>query len=552
MVTPTQRSGKTDITTLVLHWSLVAVMLFSMATGLRITVTDSEPTLIMRLLDRLLPQGNVIKWHISATYPFLLVLVAYFVFLGRARLQSRIALDRSRMRSLTATDHTTRWAAINVLLYWIAFVLLATITSTGMLLYYATDTMSSAPVTMIHRMATWALLIYVVLHVLAQLNKGGINQLLKILNPRAAYGTATLITLLFTGVVGAAIFVLDGTNIKNLQVASVNHAPIIDGDAGDEVWANTGQLTIETHRGANNPGGDVPVTIRMVHDNERVYTLVQWPDSTRSLKHLPLVKGEDGWRMIQTGFAEGDENQFYEDALSIMIAPYEKLGTIYLGTNPVAGKPGPASGRGLHYTSDGSRVDIWHWRAVRSGNALMNQIDDSSFGPPAEPQEGKRYTGGYVSDPETGDGGGFHDNWQPLADNDGFVQPLRLPKDPRRAQQITELDLSAEVSDDDDFWMATADTVEYSEKLDDEYTIGSVIPSVLIDRPFQGDRGDVQGVARWKDGWWTLEATRKLDTGSEYDVPLSTEKPAYLRIAVFDHTQHRHSWHPHPIRVILK
>jgi hypothetical protein len=100
--------------------------------------------------------------------------------------------------------------------------------------------------------------------------------------------------------------------------------------------------------------------------------------------------------------------------------------------------------------------------------------------------------------------------------------------------------------------MATADTVEYSEKLDDEYTIGSVIPSVLIDRPFQGDRGDVQGVARWKDGWWTLEATRKLDTGSEYDVPLSKEKPAYLRIAVFDHTQHRHSWHPHPIRVILK
>jgi hypothetical protein len=492
----------------------------------------------------------VIKWHILATYPFLLVLVAYFVFLGRARLQTRIVLDRSRIRSLTAADHSTRWSAINVLLYWLAFMLLATITVTGLMLYYAAAILPNLPVTAIHRLATWALLIYIVLHVVAQLNKGGINQLLKILNPRAAYGTATLITLLFTGAVGAAIYVLDGTNIKDLQVISVAQAPIIDGSAEDTIWASAVHLTVATHRAAGNSGGEMPVTIRMVHDKEQVYALIQWPDSTRSLKHLPLVKGEDGWRMIQTGFAGGDENRFYEDALSVMIAPYGRLGTIYLGARPAEGKPGSASGRGLHYTSDGSRVDIWHWRAVRSGNSLMNQIDDSSFGPPAEPQEGKRYTGGYVNDPDSG--GGFKDNWQPLENDDGFVQPLRLPKDPSRVTQITDLDLSPDVSDEQSFWLTTAETVEYSENLDDQYAIGSVIPSVLIDRPFEGDRGDVRAVASWNDGWWTLEAARKLDTGSDYDVPLSSDKPAYLRIAVFDHSQHRHSWHPHPIRLILQ
>ena len=78
------------------------------------------------------------------------------------------------------------------------------------------------------------------------------------------------------------------------------------------------------------------------------------------------------------------------------------------------------------------------------------------------------------------------------------------------------------------------------------------MPSVLIDGPFQGDRGDVQAVARWNDGWWRMEVRRKLDTGSKFDVALVENHPVYLWVAVFDHAQTRHSQHLHPVKLVLE
>ena len=99
--------------------------------------------------------------------------------------------------------------------------------------------------------------------------------------------------------------------------------------------------------------------------------------------------------------------------------------------------------------------------------------------------------------------------------------------------------------------MKLEDTVAYSEELD-TYPVGTVMPSVLIDGPFEGDRGDVHTVAKWQDGWWTLEVSRKLDTGSKYDTALGYDKPTYLWVAVFDHAQTRHSMHLHPVQLNLE
>ena len=43
------------------------------------------------------------------------------------------------------------------------------------------------------------------------------------------------------------------------------------------------------------------------------------------------------------------------------------------------------------------------------------------------------------------------------------------------------------------------------------------MPGVLITGKYEGDRGDLIGGSRWKDGYWTLEIARKLKTGSKYD-----------------------------------
>ena len=97
--------------------------------------------------------------------------------------------------------------------------------------------------------------------------------------------------------------------------------------------------------------------------------------------------------------------------------------------------------------------------------------------------------------------------------------------------------------------MALEDTVPYTPELD-TYPVGTVLPSVLIDKPFVGDRGDVTAVGTWQDGWWRLEATRKLDTQSKFDLPMHSG--LYLWVAVFDHTQTRHSRHLHPVRIEME
>ena len=90
----------------------------------------------------------------------------------------------------------------------------------------------------------------------------------------------------------------------------------------------------------------------------------------------------------------------------------------------------------------------------------------------------------------------------------------------------------------------------YTPELDALYPVGTIVPSVILRGPFEGDRGDVAAVGTWSKGWWRLEVRRELDTGSRFDVVIADG--TYLWVAVFDHTQTRHSQHLHPVRLALR
>ena len=49
-----------------------------------------------------------------------------------------------------------------------------------------------------------------------------------------------------------------------------------------------------------------------------------------------------------------------------------------------------------------------------------------------------------------------------------------------------------------------------------------------------GSRVDLQGYGKWKDGWWTLEFERKLDTGYDDDVQFMSKKGKLISGNVFD------------------
>lgn len=538
---------KTDFSTVILHWALVVTLAISLLTGLRIAA-DAPGNTWARAVTFILPQGNVIVWHVWSALALSFIMVAYAVFLIKARLQKRIKVDGATVQSLASPNKKRRWRALNLIIYWISFALLAGSTVTGLLLYLFPGLLPYVQVLQIHLILAWSVIAYVVLHVIAQVAYGGFTHLAKILNPRLIYGSVALSSLAIAGIAAASITVLDRNVMQTLRVQRVDTAPTIDGLANDIAWQDAPAVEIPTARGVNVPEGH-NVTARMIHDGETLYTLFQWNDDTRSHKHLPLVKTAAGWTVLQSEFDIQDEDTFYEDKFGVMFASSSQLagaGSSHLGSQPIEGKPAPSGGRGLHYTTDGSIVDVWHWKSVRTGS--FNQIDDNYFGPPMDVNpEKSRYTGGYTQDPKTG--GGYAMNWKAFSAD--TIVPTHLPRDPAMIEKFQSVSLDPSAVDAIAFAMHADDMVPYSPQAD-TYPVGTVMPSVIIKGPHEGDRGQVFAEAVWDNGVWTLEAQRKMDTTSKYDFTLQPDVPVYMWVAVFDHTQTRHSQHLRPIEILMQ
>jgi hypothetical protein len=100
--------------------------------------------------------------------------------------------------------------------------------------------------------------------------------------------------------------------------------------------------------------------------------------------------------------------------------------------------------------------------------------------------------------------------------------------------------------------MTEDESAPYSKELDAAIPNGTVLPGVLIMGKYEGDRAQVRGAAKWKDGMWTLELVRDLKTGSKFDKDFVPGKPLYMWVAVFDHTQTRHTRHHRAIRVVTQ
>jgi hypothetical protein len=346
-----------------------------------------------------------------------------------------------------------------------------------------------------------------------------------------------------------------------LQISRIEtaHAPKLDGDLSDPAWRSARPVAVRTHQGANfDKSGESTVEVRALHDGETAYFAFTWSDPTRSLKHLPLVRKQDGWHLLHEQYDIEDEDAYYEDKFAVLFAReggFAGNGSVHLGQAPLEGRPAAFSGRGLHYTTDGDAVDVWHWKASRGG--LLGFVDDNYFGPPAEPKPGEiegksRYKAGYDTDP----GSAFYAHnfkQRPPGGYEGPIQPLRLPKDlSATTAAMGRIDLDPDHGEDDGarWWMTEAESVPYSPELDAHIPVGTVIPGVIISGAYAGDRADVRGAARWAAGRWTLELARRLDTGSRFDVPIRSS--TFMWVASFDHSQTRHTRHVRPIRLEVK
>ncbi|MGZ3285301.1 MAG: ethylbenzene dehydrogenase-related protein, partial [Xanthobacteraceae bacterium] len=361
-------------------------------------------------------------------------------------------------------------------------------------------------------------------------------------------------------ITGASVIVAaDRMSVDQLQVHRISSAdvPVLDGDTSDRAWRNIAPFSLMTSEGGNFDGtGETRIEIRAVHDGTWAYFLFTWQDPTRSLKHLPLIKEVDGWHVLHDGLEAGDEHDYNEDKFSVLLTTMNVTlagdRTFHASPRPIADAPATMTGRGLHYTAAGY-ADVWQWKATSGGST--GWMDDAHFGPPVEPTPMQvhnilPYKGGFAPDPGSTN---YMDNFIIDADDAGgarLTAPRRLPKDlAATVAAMGEVDIDPNHGENDGarWYMTKDESTPYSAEADARIPTGTVIPGVIIAGEFTGDRADVRCAARWASGHWALEVARRLDTNSQYDVPIKTG--VFMRVAAFDHSQIRHTRHVRPIRL---
>ena len=537
-----KRRSRSDLGTILLHWAVVISVLFSLATGLRLAIDDNT-LWFPRQLDAILPQGEIWTPHFIAGLVFLAGIVSYALYLRFGRLQRRVSLRKTVVFTLP-TSGRMKWGAANVVLYWILYAAALALAATGVLMYLGWGDW----VVTVHYIGALVVLAYIAAHVISHYAYGGIDQWLRLFRPqslRIRRGTMRrpFALALVAEIAVAAVAVLADTGLRStLTVAATTTPPKIDGVLDDPVWQSARPVEIHTMQGVNLGGsGESTVLAQAAYDDENVYFAFRWQDPTRSIKRLPLVKRKDGWHLIHEHEDVADENTYYEDKFAVAFSRSDAFGnggSTHMGPKPLADEPGALNKRGLHYTTDGTYMDMWQWKASRGG--MLGVVDDMWFGPPVPANEGQRagqtrYSAGYDGDP----GRKFYEyNWknEPPGGYRGPVQVVRLPRDwQAMTAKLGTVAFGPDFNDDADsqWWMFEDESAPYSEELDATIPVGTVIPGVLISGDYEGSRADVTGAARWEDGWWTLEATRALTTTDDVkDLPMDPDSTCGFRSSI--------------------
>ena len=306
------------------------------------------------------------------------------------------------------------------------------------------------------------------------------------------------------------------TTGQQLEVVAVKVTapPTLDGEV-DAVWSRAREVAIPVSGGANLPSGQTTVRMRALYSGDTAYFLITWADATQSVRRAPFQKQADGsWKKLgDPNDKGGDNNLYYEDKFAIIwnmsIKGFEQSGCF---ATCHAGEPGKAFGN--KYTASASEIgDIWHWKGVRTGP--VGQIDDqyvdsTRYDAQASPEAGRK------SDPRTG--GGYSDNVLE-GGKPKFALPDNKPAPP--------------------YWIIDSQKAAFD---DGKYKAGDEVPGIII-APFAGDRGSISARITYTNGVYRLEASRKLVTGSPYDVQFSNLTRAYyFGVAVFDNAQVRHAF----------
>jgi hypothetical protein len=336
---------------------------------------------------------------------------------------------------------------------------------------------------------------------------------------------STLSLVIATSLLGACVTQEEAVAPNLLVAAKVATPPVLDGDAGDAAWAAAKPITVALTGGMNfaDGKGETTATLKAVYSGDRVYFLVQYADPTHSVRRGPFQKQADGsWKKLKDPNDKGgDDNVYYEDKWAMIwnindsIVNFDKKGcavACHLGEGKPFGNK--------YLSSPGQMGDMWHMKGSRTaplGKVDDQYLDHTRYDPKTAPNAGRK------SDP-----GGPEYKALDLVNG----RPPVMNKDGLPANAGGT------------YYIVDGNQVAFD---DSRFKPGDEVASFYI-YPLKGDRADINVAKRWSAGLHTSEVSRKLTTGSKFDVQFSDLNARYgFGFAAFDNAQVQHASGDEPL-----
>ena len=324
------------------------------------------------------------------------------------------------------------------------------------------------------------------------------------------------------GVCSALVLASPGFAADTLTAGKVASPPKLSAGAADPAWAKAKALSVPLAGGTNFKGGSSTATLKAVYSGDMLYMLLQYDDPTQSVRRSPYQKQADGkWIKLKDPEDKGgDNNKVYEDKFALIwninnsIKGFNEQGCMVACHAGEAGKP-----YGNKYTAaEGETGDIWHMKSIRTGSIGQTDdqfLDSTRFDKDKAPEAGRK------SDPKAA--GGYTD----IKLLDGKPEFMSKRAIPAKKKGGT-------------YYLKEQDKVPFD---DSKFKVGDEVASIMV-APFTGDRGEIATNINWKSGKWTAVMSRKLVTGSKFDVQFDNLDGTYaFGLAAFDNAQVRHAIH---------
>lgn len=307
---------------------------------------------------------------------------------------------------------------------------------------------------------------------------------------------------------------------NTLLAAKVASPPSLTAGAADVARTAAKPLKIELSGGENFGGkGSTTATLKAVYSGDMVYFLIQYADPTNSIRRGPMQKQADGsWKKLSDPNNKGgDDNVYYEDKWAFLWPIDNSVKGFNEGGCGVTCHVGEGKPFGNKYTANpGEMLDMWHMKGSRTaplGHVDDQYCDDTRYDAQKSPNAGRK------SDP----GGPEYANLKVINGKPEFMNKDGKPGNAGGT-----------------YYVIDGNQVPFD---DSRFKAGDEVASFMI-FPLKADRADIRVATSWKDGVLTSVVSRKLVTGSKYDVQFSNLNAQYpFGFAAFDNAQVRHAVH---------